>query len=245
MHSGHPEASFGGRRVINAWGGYSKATKQALERLHYGGFLRIAHRQKGIRVYEAVPTIAGLLSPDERLQGLVLAVVNILAPVPEKTLHSIASYLRRPIARAPNHRKTIQRLINAGKLERQIIDGLGYLWPAATVVSEPPPRRVRFLAPFDPVVWDRRRFEHLWGWPYRFEAYTPVAKRVRGYYAMPVLWGIRVIGWANAGMAGGKLAVEIGFAGKRPVGREFKQELEAEIARLEAFLELKRAAQTA
>ena len=55
MHSGHPEASFGGKRVINAWGGYSKATKQALERLHYGGFLRIAHRQKGIRVYEAVP----------------------------------------------------------------------------------------------------------------------------------------------------------------------------------------------
>ena len=35
---------------------------------------------------------------------------------------------------------------------------------------------VRFLAPFDPVVWDRYRFEHLWGWAYRFEAYTPPAK---------------------------------------------------------------------
>ncbi len=63
-----------------------------------------------------------------------------------------------------------------------------------------PPRRVRFLAPFDPVVWDRRRFEHLWGWPYRFEAYTPSAKRIRGYYAMPLLWCDRVIGWANAGI---------------------------------------------
>lgn len=238
VHPSHPEVSFGGKRVINAWGGYSKATKQALERLHYGGFLRIAHRQKGIRVYEAVPTAAESLSPDERLQGLVLAVVNILAPVPEKTLHSIASYLRRPIARAPNHRKTVQRLISAGKLERQVIDGLGYLWPAANVVSDPPPRRVRFLAPFDPVVWDRRRFEHLWNWPYRFEAYTPLAKRVRGYYAMPLLWCDRVVGWANAGIAGSKLAVEIGFVGKRPAGREFKQELEAEIARLDAFLDL-------
>ena len=37
-------------------------------------------------------------------------------------------------------------------------------------------RRVHLLAPFDPVVWDRRRFELLWGWPYRFEAYTPVAE---------------------------------------------------------------------
>jgi uncharacterized protein len=245
MHSGHPEASFGGKRVINAWGGYSKATKQALERLHYGGFLRIAHRQKGVRVYEAAPTIAGSLSPDERLQGLVLAVVNILSPVPEKTLYSIASYsLRRPIARAPNHRKTIQGLISAGKLERQVIDGLSYLWPAATVVSEPPPRRVRLLAPFDPVVWDRRRFEHLWGWPYRFEAYTPPAKRVRGYYALPLLWCDRIIGWVNARVAESKLAVEIGFVGKRPTGREFKHELEAEIARLETFLDLKGAARS-
>ena len=237
MHSGHPEASFGAKRVINAWGGYSKATKQALERLHYGGFLRIAHRQKGIRVYEAVRQAAGSLSPDERLQGLVLAVVNILAPVPEKTLYSIASYLRLPIARAPNHRKTIQGLISAGKLERQVIDGLGYLWPAGTAVSEPPPRHVRFLAPFDPVVWDRRRFEHLWGWPYRFEAYTPAAKRIRGYYAMPVLWSDQVIGWANAGIVANKLTVQLGFAGKRPADRGFKQELEAEFARLDAFLD--------
>jgi uncharacterized protein len=87
------------------------------------------------------------------------------------------------------------------------------------------------------VVWDRLRFEHLWGWAYRFEAYTPAAKRVRGYYAMPLLWCDRVIGWANTGMAGGKLAVEIGFVGKRRTDREFKQELEAEIARLKIFLD--------
>jgi uncharacterized protein YcaQ len=237
MHPSHPEAAFGGKRVVNAWGGYSKATKSALERLHYGGFLRIAHREKGIRVYEAVPPVSASLSPDERLQGLVLAVANILAPVPEKTLHSITSFVRRPIAKAPNHRKTIQRLISDGKLERQVIDEIGYLWPAPTVVSEPPPRLVRFLAPFDPVVWDRLRFEHLWGWPYRFEAYTPSAKRVRGYYAMPLLWCDRVIGWANAGIAGNKVTVEVGFVGKRPADREFKQKLEAEIARLQTFLD--------
>jgi uncharacterized protein YcaQ len=239
MHSGHPRASFGGKRVINAWGGYSKATNQALERLHYGGFLRIAHRQKGKRVYEALATITGSLSPDERLQKLVLAVVNILAPVPEKTLHSIASYLRRPIARAPNHQKTIQSLISTGRLERQVIEGLSFLLPAAIPVAAPPPPYVRFLAPFDPVVWDRLRFEHLWGWPYRFEAYTPLAKRVRGYYAMPLLWCDRVIGWANARMAASKLAVEIGFVEKRPSGREFKRELEAEVGRLESFLDHK------
>ncbi|MGC4048239.1 MAG: crosslink repair DNA glycosylase YcaQ family protein [Paludibaculum sp.] len=47
---------------------------------------------------------------------------------------------------------------------------------------------VRLFAPFDPVVWDRLRFETFWGWAYRFEAYTPAPKRVRGYYALPLMW---------------------------------------------------------
>src|SRR6187402_1521286 len=63
---------------------------------------------------------------------------------------------------------------------------------------------VYLLAPFDPVVWDRRRFEQLWGWAYRFEAYTPVGKRKLGYYALPLLWRDRVIGWGNLSMQNGK-----------------------------------------
>ena len=59
------------------------------------------------------------------------------------------------------------------------------------------PEKVRLLAPFDPVVHDRTRFELLWRWVYRFEAYTPVAKRKLGYYALPLLWRDRVIGWGN------------------------------------------------
>src|SRR5512144_3052495 len=59
---------------------------------------------------------------------------------------------------------------------------------------------VRLLTPFDPVVWDRERFEMFWGWQYRFEAYVPAAKRRLGYYALPLLWRDRVLGWANLQM---------------------------------------------
>jgi uncharacterized protein len=63
------------------------------------------------------------------------------------------------------------------------------LWPAGRLGGlADAPREVRFLAPFDPTVWDRRRLEHLWGWTYRFEAYVPERNRRRGYYAMPLLW---------------------------------------------------------
>jgi len=129
-------------------------------------------------------------SPDERLQGLVLAVANILAPLPEKTLHSITSFVRRPIAKSTKSPKDDSALDQPpANWKGKSSTRSAILWPAPTVVF--PNRRhawCAFLAPFDPVVWDRLRFEHLWGWPYRFEAYyTPSAKRVRGYYAMPLL----------------------------------------------------------
>jgi uncharacterized protein len=101
---------------------------------------------------------------------------------------------------------------------------------------------VRLLAPFDPIVWDRRRFELFWGWAYRFEAYTPSAKRVRGYYAMPLLWGEQVKGWANVSLTSKGLDVQTGFA-QSPAPRDsaFKRALAAEEAAMFSFLALDRA----
>ena len=62
---------------------------------------------------------------------------------------------------------------------------------------------MRLLTPFDPISWDRRRFEIFWGWAYRFEAYTPAAKRKLGYYALPLLWQEQIIGWGNVTVAEG------------------------------------------
>jgi uncharacterized protein YcaQ len=98
---------------------------------------------------------------------------------------------------------------------------------------------VRLLAPFDPVVGDRARFEFLWGWVYRFEAYTPATKRKRGYYALPLLWRDRVIGWANLSVKNDELKSEFGYVDSEPSGRAFRRELEAELDRARAFLGLK------
>jgi len=93
------------------------------------------------------------------------------------------------------------------------------------------------LAPFDPVVWDRDRFELLWNWEYRFEAYTPLKKRIRGYYALPLLWRDRVIGWGNLAVKDGVLTSELGYvAGQPPRDRAFKHELAAELERMRVFL---------
>jgi len=100
---------------------------------------------------------------------------------------------------------------------------------------------VRLLAPFDPIVWDRPRFELLWGWEYRFEAYTPVPKRRLGYYALPLLWRDRVVGWANVATADGGISPDVRFvAGRPPRDRGFAAALDDELSRLAASLGLSR-----
>ncbi len=53
------------------------------------------------------------------------------------------------------------------------------------------------LAPLDPTICDRRVTETVWDFEYRWADYTPPQKRVRGYYALPLLHGPRFIGHAD------------------------------------------------
>jgi hypothetical protein len=230
-------ARFGAERAVNGWGGFSKATTRALQSLHYHGLLRVAHRRDGIRIYQAAPPHPEPLTQAERSRNLVLLVTRILAPVPAASLGATFGLLRRGAPSLTDWGKTVQSLLATGELESAELEGVKYLWPATPRAAAPdPPPMARLLAPFDPIVWDRRRFELLWGWPYRFEAYTKPPKRQFGYYAMPLLWRDAVIGWANLTTAGGRLDVDLGFAGKRPTDRAFRRALDAEFARVEQFL---------
>jgi uncharacterized protein YcaQ len=53
---------------------------------------------------------------------------------------------------------------------------------------------VAFLAPLDPLAWDRDMLSLLWGFDYRWEVYVPQAKRRYGYYVLPLLYGDRFVG---------------------------------------------------
>ena len=79
----------------------------------------------------------------------------------------------------------------------------------------------------------------LWGWAYRFEAYTPVRKRKLGYYALPMLWRDRVIGWGNLSLIDGTLRPKFGYiAGRPPRDRAFRLALDDELAAIRVFLGL-------
>ena len=236
VHPRDLEAELGRERTVNAWGGYSKSTTQALHQLHYRGLLRIAGREQGIRVYEATASFAGQLAPNERLKRITLLLAGIFAPLPLPSLREIMRFLARAAPNLSGRLHMVGDLIKSGELQTADVEGLKYVWPAGAFRAQTPPPTVRLLAPFDPLVWDRRRFEHLWGWRYRFEAYTPPSKRKLGYYAMPVLWGSSIIGWANVSVQGARISVKLGYVNGRPRDSQFHEALRAEIQSFKQFL---------
>jgi len=71
------------------------------------------------------------------------------------------------------------------------------------------PDRLRVLAPFDPLIRDRKRLQRLFGFDYRFEAFVPAPKRRWGYYVLPILEGERLIGRVDPRFDRARGAVEI------------------------------------
>jgi uncharacterized protein YcaQ len=154
----HPralEAHLGRRRIVNAWGGYSKATTNALEWLHWRGLLRIARRERGIRIYHPTAAVGGESAPSERLRQLIMVYADIFAPSPERNLQSVIARHRE----LGNTRKCLSELIQEGALRRETVNDVSYVWPADPGTNPAAiARRVRFVAPFDPLIWDRWRF---------------------------------------------------------------------------------------
>jgi uncharacterized protein len=63
--------------------------------------------------------------------------------------------------------------------------------------GEPPggaPAGVAFIAPLDPLVWDRQLLRPLFGFDYIWEVYVPEKKRRWGYYVLPIVYGDRLVG---------------------------------------------------
>ncbi|WP_194945212.1 DNA glycosylase AlkZ-like family protein [Limnohabitans sp. DM1] len=236
------DAHFDHGTVSNWFGGRSRASTQLLDGMHYRGLLRVARREGGQRLYAVREHQPTALSPDAAVDALVDVIVAKYAPLPAASLGQLVGLLLGGgVPQCRGQRQAILQRARA-RLCTAVLEGVTWLWPDGEnpasgryAVDE----QVRLLAPFDPVVWDRRRFELLWGWPYRFEAYTPAAKRVRGHYALPLLWRDQVIAWANLSVKGDVLTPNVGFVASAPREKAFGVALDEELQRMTVFLGLR------
>ena len=242
VHPRQVQTEFGASRVGNAWGGQSSASTRALDGLHYQGRLRVTRRVSGVRLYGPAPHLDAVreaAQPDtERARCVVGLLARLYGPLPQASLGYLLSLSGYGLPHLKTELRAALKLALNEELRSETVDGVKYVWAADAGLDTPAPEGVRIVGPFDPLVWDRRRFAHLHGWTYRLEAYTPPARRVLGYYALPLFWNGRAVGWANLKVEKAELQSEISFvSGVRQVSA-LKKGIEAELERYRVFLGL-------
>jgi uncharacterized protein YcaQ len=189
-------AELGGAKAGGTWWSWSPL-KIAVERLLSVGEVVCVERRGWRRVYDlaerAIP--AELRGPEptdtECIRALVADAATRLGVA---TAADLAVYYRLGVTQ-------VQRVAeDAGLLPARVAGWPAPAWADPAAIGALSEGRVRgrhrttLLSPFDSLVWDRNRTERLFGFTHRLEAYVPAAKRVHGYFVMPLLAGGQLVG---------------------------------------------------
>jgi hypothetical protein len=182
-----------------------KPQKAALEILWRTGTLAITRRENFQKVYDLTERVLAdyvdLPMPDDRAY-VDWACATAIDRLGIATTGEIGRFLR---AITPaDARSWCTAAVAAGDLVAVDVASAdngrpwrGYArpdWARRAARLAPAPKRIRLLAPFDPILRDRDRAARLFGFDYRFEAFVPEAKRRYGYYVLPILEGDRLVG---------------------------------------------------
>ncbi len=191
----------GRKSKTHAWDSTTLA-KSTLQKLFFHGRILIARREANRRYYDL---------PEHVLPA---AVLNAPLPAEAETTRWLAllKLRQRRLAalKAAELRVIADEVVpvsvkDAATPRLHVLRGDSDLLESTARVALKP----LLLAPLDPVIYDRRVTEGVWDFDYRWEVYVPPQKRVRGYYALPLLHGQRFIGHADlkADRSGGKIGV--------------------------------------
>lgn len=249
------EAVLGSRgpRSRDHWGWNWSDARKVLDYLYMCGELAIAGRTSQFEVRYDLPERVlppeVLAAPTPDPQDAVTELVRRAARSHGvATASCLADYYRerwQPVPdrpEVPSAKVAVDRLVEEGELVPVRVEGWGrqaWLHRDARL-----PRRVgarTVLSPFDPVVWERERTEHLFDFRYRIEIYTPPAQRVHGYYVLPFLLGEELVARvdlkADRRAPGGVLLVAASWA-EPGAPAHTATELAAELVRLAGWLGL-------
>jgi uncharacterized protein YcaQ len=123
-----------------------------------------------------------------------------------KTLRALGAASEQDLPRymtfprlGPRRRQALARMLASGEAVELKVEGRPGRWFALSedlraLESPPRPSGTTLLCPFDSLLWHRGRAKALFGFDYRIEVYTPAARRVYGYYTLPILHDGRLIG---------------------------------------------------
>ncbi len=205
------EAIEDSRQARRVWGSATLA-KATLQKLFFHGRVLISRRIAQRRLYDL---------PERVLPASVLAATVPPATDTTRWLAVLKLRQRRLVALKREELRVVEDLVQPIAIEDLpagvtcpplfcLIKDLPLLESLSASMNESSsPETIHLLAPLDPIIYDRRVTSALWNFDYTWEAYTPPHKRVRGYYALPILSGLEIVGHldAKADRKSGKLVI--------------------------------------
>ena len=191
-----------GRKQPGGWWNW-KPAKIALEYLFSRGELLVSHRRNFQRYYDLPERVLArhAFALDKTIEDFQrFTIERGLRHIGIATSNHIAEYYHQPKRAAA---AITDDMTQSGAALPVAVEG----WQTPAYIhrddlallervqaGEIPTQRTAFLSPFDNLFWDRDRDLMLWDFYYRIEVYTPKAKRVHGYYVMPILHGCELVG---------------------------------------------------
>jgi uncharacterized protein len=200
---------------------------QLLELMVLRGEVAIAGRRGGDRLWD----LAGRVYPDDP----VVPADEALRIRNQRRLRALG------IARARGPECPVEPVDVGEAGEPAVVEGVRGTWRVdPSLLGQPFSRRAALLSPFDRLVHDRKRTVELFEFDYQLEMYKPAAKRRWGYFALPVLYGDRLVGKldATADRDAGVLAVHA-IHQDVPFDRAMTAAVDDEIEDLARWLDLK------
>ncbi|MBR0087896.1 MAG: YcaQ family DNA glycosylase [Lachnospiraceae bacterium] len=195
------------------WEKNSKAARSVLEQLYTDGTLVIHHKNGSRKFYDLAercldPDLLPTPSPCEDEKALLLwRVLRRIGAAGLLWDKNSAAFLGIPM-KADQRKEIFSSLEASGAVHPVRVEGIRSLFYYRSeneplmqaVLSGEIDRkpRLEFLAPLDPLLWDKTLIAALWDFRYSWEIYTPADKRKYGYYTLPILWGELFIGRIEA-----------------------------------------------
>src|SRR5277367_1817527 len=181
----------------HAWAS-RKPSKRALQLAFYRGALTISERSGMLKTYELMDRHFGWDKPPKPATERQTLDYLLDRALRSQGLVSLDSICHLDAGRKASVRRIIGGRVRRGLLVPVAVEGAGKTehWAQPqTLDTVPSPARemVHILSPFDPLIIQRKRLRLLFDYDHRFEAYVPKAKRVFGYFTLPVLVGDEIV----------------------------------------------------
>lgn len=166
-----------------------KAVKVILENLFDADVVASAGRTHHFhRIYGArervLPKAVSTVPPPQRSEAIRRLTEISLEKVGIGTPAGIADFFRLGVG---DVKPVLDDLVRAGRAIPVDVPGLKDAVMSSSVAVPRTVTGTTLLSPFDPLIFERRRAEALFGLDYRIGIYTPAPKRTRGYYSLPLL----------------------------------------------------------